>query len=293
MECRHVARRPDNKTWESRPCRLRCCNWLENGWILIIEPKSLRSAFFSQNMRWITTMIWEKNSVRRPKSCRQTSYFARGWTAIWARGKIFRSTDCICGSIWRFSYAQSHLWWHLFDQNQYIKKPTSAHGSWHRPTVAWLYRYSSQLRRSWERANHSCGCQWGLFRWLSACRPRWSKCSVFALCKDFGLLSKCPVATQWSLPNEAKNSRAIAPYCAGSLRLNWCMRNYDQEISAQAIILLIESVKTTTVRPWSCLGWPHLHRILSIGLWAVACFFGSSGTAFADPIKLVLRDGSF
>ena len=25
----------------------------------------------------------------------------------------------------------------------------------------------------------------------------------------------------------------------------------------------------------------------------MACFFGNSGTAFADPIKLVLRDGSF
>ncbi|MDA9998417.1 hypothetical protein N9E15_01815 [Planktomarina temperata] len=36
-----------------------------------------------------------------------------------------------------------------------------------------------------------------------------------------------------------------------------------------------------------------MHRILSIGLWAVACFFGSIGAALADPVELVLRDGSF
>ena len=36
---------------EITPSIFRCCNWLENGWMLIIEPKSLRPAFFSQNMR--------------------------------------------------------------------------------------------------------------------------------------------------------------------------------------------------------------------------------------------------
>ena len=48
-------------------------------------------------------------------------------------------------------------------------------------------------------------------------------------------------------PKPIKNPRAVAPYCAGGLHLTKYARNSMKEISPKAIILLIESVKLTTL----------------------------------------------
>ena len=148
------------------PSNLSSCNTPESGWMRIIEPKFRRSAFFSQTCGQLLPRPKWKDSIRRSESYRQAPYFARGWTAVRTRDQIFRSTNCVRGSIWRFSHAQSDLWWNLSDWNQYFKKPARAGGSRHRTPVTWLHRHSSQLQRTWKRADHSCGCHWGLFPWL-------------------------------------------------------------------------------------------------------------------------------
>ena len=55
-----------------------------------------------------------------------------------------------------------------------------------------------------------------------------------------------PGATM-SVPKPIKNPRAAAPDRTGGLRLTKCTLNSVIEISPEAILLLIESVKPTTV----------------------------------------------
>jgi len=52
-----------------------------------------------------------------------------------------------------------------------------------------------------------------------------------------------------SVPKPIKKPGAAAPDCTGGLRLTKCTLNSVKEISSEAILLLIESVKPTTIRP--------------------------------------------